>query len=222
MNYSFNIKKILLLIIILFQSSCSKQDSIDGELITVELEELNIDFPTMKINTNGREIVDEPKVMADLSVIENNNQSNFKIGIEIRGSSSQSFPKKSYGFETKNSSYTQDKDYSIGGFPSEEDWILYGPYTDKSLIRNKLVFDLSNSIGFKASNTKFYNLFINDRNNGLYILMEKIKRDVNRVNISTFDQNSNESTSISSPCSNSNFKPFGLTYPFSMFEAFFI
>ena len=46
MNYSFNIKKILLLIIILFQSSCSKQDSIDGELITVELEELNIDFPT--------------------------------------------------------------------------------------------------------------------------------------------------------------------------------
>ena len=162
MNYSFNIKKILLLIIILFQSSCSKQDSIDGELITVELEELNIDFPTMKINTNGREIVDEPKVMADLSVIENNNQSNFKIGIEIRGSSSQSFPKKSYGFETKNSSYTQDKDYSIGGFPSEEDWILYGPYTDKSLIRNKLVFDLSNSIGFKASNTKFYNLFIND------------------------------------------------------------
>ena len=192
MNYSFNIKKILLLIIILFQSSCSKQDSIDGELITVELEELNIDFPTMKINTNGREIVDEPKVMADLSIIENNNVSNYKIGIEIRGSSSQSFPKKSFGFETKNSSYTQDKDYSIGGFPSEEDWILYGPYTDKSLIRNKLVFDLSNSIGFKASNTKFYNLFINDKNNGLYILMEKIKRDVNRVNISPFDQNSDK------------------------------
>ena len=76
MNYSFNIKKILLFVIILLQSSCSKQDSIDGELITVELEELNIDFPTMKINTNGREIVDEPKVMADLSVIENNTQSN--------------------------------------------------------------------------------------------------------------------------------------------------
>ena len=51
---------------------------VDGELITVELEELNIDFPTMKINTNGREIVDEPKVMADLTVIENNTQSNFE------------------------------------------------------------------------------------------------------------------------------------------------
>lgn len=193
MNYSFNIKRILLSIIIILYSSCSKQDSIDdNELITVVLEEPNIDFPTMKINTNGREIVDEPKVMAELAVIENNTQSNFKIGIEIRGSSSQMFPKKSYGFETKNPSYTQDQDESIGGFPSEEDWILYGPYTDKSLIRNKLVFDLSNSIGFKASNTKFYNLFINDENNGLYILMEKIKRDVNRVNISQFDQNSDK------------------------------
>ena len=176
MNYLFNIRRILLFIIIVFHVSCTKQDSFDNnELITVVVEDLNIDFPTMKINTNGREIVDEPKVMADLAVIENNTQSNYKIGIEIRGSSSQSFPKKSYGFESKNSSYTQDQDESIGGFPSEEDWILYGPYTDKSLIRNKLVFDLSNSIGFKASNTKFYNLIINEKNNGLYILMEKIK-----------------------------------------------
>ena len=191
MNYLFNIRRILLFIIIVFHVSCTKQDSFDNnELITVVIEDLNIDFPTMKINTNGREIVDEPKVMADLAVIENNTQSNYKIGIEIRGSSSQSFPKKSYGFESKNSSYTQDQDESIGGFPSEEDWILYGPYTDKSLIRNKLVFDLSNSIGFKASNTKFYNLIINEKNNGLYILMEKIKRDVNRVNISPFNQNS--------------------------------
>ena len=192
MNYSFNIKRILLFIIIILNSSCSKLDSIDDNELITFFEDHNLNFPTMKINTNGREIVDEPKVMADLTVIENNTQSNFKIGIEIRGSSSQMFPKKSYAFETKNSSYTQDQDESIGGFPSEEDWILYGPYTDKSLIRNKLVFDLSNSIGFKASNTKFYNLFINEQNNGLYILMEKIKRDVNRVNISQFDNNSDK------------------------------
>ena len=55
MNYSFNIKRILLSIIIILYSSCSKQDSIDdNELITVVLEEPNIDFPTMKINTSLR------------------------------------------------------------------------------------------------------------------------------------------------------------------------
>ena len=36
----------------------------------------------------------------------------------------------------------------------------YTCYSDKSLIRNKLTFDLSNSIGYSASRTKFYNLFI--------------------------------------------------------------
>tara|TARA_Y200000002_G_scaffold145201_1_gene120087 strand:+ start:6174 stop:7568 length:1395 start_codon:yes stop_codon:yes gene_type:complete len=191
MNSSLNIKRLILLTFLAFHYSCSKQDSFESnELTAVVFDNLSDDFPTMKINTNGRQILDEPKTMADLTVLENDNQSNYKIGIEIRGSSSQSFPKKSYGFESKNSSYTEDIDVSIGGFPSEEDWILYGPYTDKSLIRNKLVFDLSNSIGFKASNTKFYKLFINDENKGLYLLMEKIKRDVNRVNISKFDENS--------------------------------
>ena len=78
------------------------------------------------------------------------------------------------------------------GFPEEEDWILYGPYSDKSLIRNKLTFDLSNSIGYSASRTKFYNLFINNENKGLYVLMEKIKRDKNRVDISKLEDDSIE------------------------------
>ena len=94
------------------------------------------------------------------------------------------FPKKSYGFETKTSDFSDDLDVNLGGFPEEEDWILYGPYSDKSLIRNKLTFDLSNAIGFKASNTKFYNLFINGDSKGLYILMEKIKKGKYRVPIS--------------------------------------
>ena len=42
---------------------------------------------------------------------------------------------------------------------------------------SKLTFDLSNLIGYKASNTKFYNLTINNDFKGIYILMEKIKRD---------------------------------------------
>ena len=159
--------------------------NIENEVITFYDEPVDkINFPSININTNGQEIVDEPKINAGLVVIEDKIETTYNIGIEIRGSSSQMFPKKSYGFETKNSDFSDDLDVSLGGFPEEEDWILYGPYSDKSLIRNKLTFDLSNAIGFKASNTKFYNLFINGDSKGLYILMEKIKRDSNRVNIS--------------------------------------
>ena len=176
-----------------FLYSCSGSDdldlvNIDSEVIIFQENVPNENnLPTMRISTIGQVIVDEPKINAELIVSENNIESDYKIGIEIRGSSSQIFPKKSYGLETRSSDWSEDLDVSLGGFPEEEDWILYGPYSDKSLIRNKLTFDLSNSIGYKASRVKFYNLFINNDYKGLYVLMEKIKRDQNRVDISELE-----------------------------------
>ena len=191
MKFLFKNHIIFFFIILFFITfSCSGPEelsltNIENGLVTLYDDPINeINFPSININTNGQEIVNEPKINAGLVVIEDKTETSYNIGIEIRGSSSQMFPKKSYGFETKNSDFSDDLDVSIGGFPEEEDWILYGPYSDKSLIRNKLTFDLSNAIGFKASNTKFYNLFINGDSKGLYILMEKIKRDSNRVNVS--------------------------------------
>ena len=180
----------------LFFFSCNGPD--DSDLVNLESGSITFyqnepeenNFPSMMVTTNGQEIIDEPKINADLTVVEDNNEIDFKIGIEIRGSSSQMFPKKSYGFETRSADWSEDLDVSLGGFPEEEDWILYGPYSDKSLIRNKLTFDLSNSIGYKASKVKFYNLFINNDYKGLYVLMEKIKRDQNRVDITKLEGDS--------------------------------
>lgn len=80
------------------------------------------------------------------------------------------------------------------GLPEEEDWILQGPYTDKTLIRNKFIYDLSRSIGNYASRTIFVDLNINEEYQGLYVLMEKLKRDKNRIDISKLnpDENSGE------------------------------
>ena len=193
MSYlSLNCKKYFI-VASFFLYSCSGSD--DFDLVNIDSEVINFqenvpnenNLPTMRISTIGQVIVDEPKINAELIVSENNIESDYKIGIEIRGSSSQIFPKKSYGFETRSSDWSEDLDVSLGGFPEEEDWILYGPYSDKSLIRNKLTFDLSNSIGYKASRVKFYNLFINNDYKGLYVLMEKIKRDQNRVDITELE-----------------------------------
>ena len=83
-----------------------------------------INFPSMNINTiDNQEIVDDPKIDAELSVLEDEIETKYNIGIEIRGSSSQMFPKKSYGFETKTEDYSDDLDVSIGGFSEEEDWM---------------------------------------------------------------------------------------------------
>ena len=98
--------KIYFIVSSLFFFSCHGPDdsdlvNIESEVITFyETESEEDTFPSIMVSTNGQEIVDEPKINADLTVVENKNETNFKIGIEIRGSSSQMFPKKSYGFES--------------------------------------------------------------------------------------------------------------------------
>jgi len=151
-------------------------------------------LPLIVLNTEGREIPNEPKIMATMEIINNlggvanttddtPNEYNGSVGLEIRGSSSQGFPKKSYSMETRLPDET-DLDVSLFGFPEEEDWVLYAPYTDKSLVRNVLVYDLSRKMGRYASRTKFVELIKNGEYEGVYVAMERVKRDTFRVDVS--------------------------------------
>ena len=152
-------------------------------------------LPIISIDTQGQLIPDEPKIIARMGVIDNGpgmmnalddpfNNYDDPIAIEVRGSSSQAiFPKKSFGFETRDASL-EDQDVSLLGLPEEEDWILYAPYSDKSLMRNVLVYHLANRLGRYASRTRFAEVVINGEYQGVYVLMERIKRDKNRVDIS--------------------------------------
>ena len=174
---------LLPLLIILLLLSCSKSDSKLEKNQTLGGFQ-GTPLPLIKINTRGKEIKDEPKISASLKIEANKEViEEHLIGIEIRGSSSQMFEKKSYGFETWNEN-NEDLNTELAGFPKEEDWILYGPYSDKTLMRNVLIYQLSNNMGRYASRTDFYELEINDVFMGTYVLMEKIKRDKNRVDIS--------------------------------------
>ena len=177
-------------LILIFLIRCSSWDEDNqntqflNDFIEEEISVEKTPLKLIKINTYGKEIVDEPKISGFFQIFQGNDLiEEHNIGIEIRGSSSQYFPKKSYGFETWDES-GEDLDVSLAGYPEEEDWILYGPFSDKSLIRNVLIYRLSNLIGRYATKTSFYNLQINDEFLGLYVLMEKIKRDKNRVDIS--------------------------------------
>ncbi len=190
------------LLFILIFASCNSIDPItnnsndsNNNIDTVEnnnqfcedcIKSYDFDILTLGVGPEG-EIVDEPKVPAALK-IKNLDSVYFEgtIGIEIRGESSQFFDKKSYGFETWDAQYN-DIDVALIGFPEEEDWILYGPFSDKSLIRNKLIYELSNQMGRYATKTEFVELTINYEYKGLYIFMEKLKRDKNRIDISKLE-----------------------------------
>jgi len=167
-------------------------------MIAEEVEFTSSEHPIVIINTNGQEIVDDPRIVADMGVINNGsgkrnfltdplNGYNGRIAIELRGSATGRYPKGQYRFETQDS-LGENLNVTLLGLPRENDWILYGPYTDdQSLIRNVLAYKLSNDIGRYASRTRFCELVLDDDYRGLYILMEKIKRDNDRVDIRAMD-----------------------------------
>ncbi len=150
-------------------------------------------LPLVVINTNNQSIPDEPKLMCDMGIIYNgvgnrnyltdpwNNYSG-KIGIETRGSSSQGFPKKSYGFELWDVNGNAI-DSSLLGMPKESDWCLIANYTDKSLLNNSLSYYLSREMGWYAPRWQCVEVVINGEYMGVYLLCEKIKRDNDRVDI---------------------------------------
>lgn len=165
---------------------------------------LESNLPIIVINTNGNTIVNEPKVLAGMGIIDNGpgainssddpfNDYDGVIGIEFRGSSSQSFPKKNFGIELRKEGQ-QDTSLSLLGMPAEEDWVLHGPYSDKAQLRNVLTFELWKYTGRYGSRTRFVELILNGDYRGLYVLMENVKRDGDRVDIARLrdDENSGD------------------------------
>ena len=150
-------------------------------------------LPIIMIDTYGSSILDDPRIPAYMGIINNIDAVNYTsdpfnnydghITIELRGNSSQYNEKKPYRIETVDS-LGENNNVSLLGMPEENDWVLYAPYQDKTLIRNVLAYKLSNELGRYASRTRHCELYINEDYKGVYVLMEKIKRDDNRVNIS--------------------------------------
>jgi hypothetical protein len=97
-------KKILLLLFLL-----------NGLLVSAQVTLTSSNLPVISISTHGQTIPDDPKIDATMGIIFNGdgvrnnvidpfNEFNGKIGIEVRGQSSQMFPMKSYSIEIRDSS----------------------------------------------------------------------------------------------------------------------
>ena len=152
-------------------------------------------LPIVVLNTNGKQIVNEPKVMIDMKIIYNgpgkmnaltDTKYDYlgKIGIEFRGSTSQDlFPKKPYGFETWDNA-GKSVNVSVLGLPAESDWIFYPSYNDKTLMHNVFVMKMARDMGgMYSSRTQYVEMVLDNQYMGVYVLMEKIKRDGSRVNV---------------------------------------
>jgi hypothetical protein len=125
------------------------------------------------------------------------------ISINPRGHSSMNLPKKSFSMHTLDASTNQTK-VALLGLPAEEDWILYAPFEDKTMIRDVLAYHLSNQMGQYAPRTRYVELFLSVGDGplsmrdyqGVYVLVERIKRGKERVNIAKLDPEDNAEPEI--------------------------
>lgn len=118
-----------------------------------------------------------------------------RAGMNVRGASSKTWPKKQFKFETWDEE-DNDRDVSLLGMPSESDWLLQAPYFDKTLMRNEFVFHWWRAMGYYSPRTRYVEVFLNpdpgepfgmQHYQGVYLLTEKIKRSAERLDLSRLD-----------------------------------
>ncbi len=189
-------KSIIALLLVLFSWAVMAQNFTDSNLPIVVIE-----------TDGGINIPDEPKVLGTMKIIWHQDGSrnymtdinnpeflNYdgRIGIEMRGSSSQTMlNKKPYAVETREDDGINNRNVSILGMPDENDWVLNSLAFDQTGMRDVLAYELSNRLGQYASRSVYCEVVINGDYKGLYAFMEKIKPDKNRVNIEEMDQTDN-------------------------------
>lgn len=172
------------------------------------------DLPLVVVDTFGRSMNDSTFTEGLMSVVDVEQASgrssltgelNFsgRIGMRVRGSSSTGFAKQQFLFETWDG-LGNDQDASILDFPADSDFILYAPYSEKSLMQNALAYKWSNEIGQYAVRTRYVEVYLNTNGGqinqsdywGVYIVMEKIKRGDDRVDIAKLDPSQNTEPDI--------------------------
>ena len=113
-----------------------------------------------------------------------------RSGIHLRGQSSATFEKAPYRLELRDNA-DDDADHPMLGMPADSDWVLRGPFSDKSLIREALVYDLGREMGMATQRYRFVELYLNVDSGpvaaadyqGVYMLVETIKNSKDRLDL---------------------------------------
>ncbi|MEU7589953.1 CotH kinase family protein [Micromonospora sp. NPDC049230] len=117
-----------------------------------------------------------------------------RAGFRLRGNSSATFEKTPFRLEFWDNA-DDDADYPVLGMPADSDWALRGPFTDKALIREALVYDLGREMGLPAPRYAFAEFYLNTDAApvgagdylGVYMIVETIKNSKDRLDLKQLD-----------------------------------
>ena len=134
------------------------------------------------------------EIVCDVQLVDNEKTNNHitdnatvksQAYINVRGRSSRTFDKVGYNIRliTENG---ENNPQTLAGMDAHHEWILHGPFLDKTLIRNYMWYNIGGEIMDYAPNVRFCEVIINGEYMGVYVLAENITAGENgaRLNLS--------------------------------------
>lgn len=168
-------------------------------VLSEDLAGFNSNLPLVILNTYGEEISGDNRTRGAVRVIDPGTRRAAITGpadhdgrcvLNIRGNVSRRYPKHSLTLRTIDE-LDDKRGVALLDMPKENEWILYAPYVDKSLMRDVLAYELSHRMGQWAPRTRYVEVFLNESRGplgrshyaGVYVLEERVSRARDRVNI---------------------------------------
>ena len=154
----------------------------DGSVKTYTVNILKYSgLPLFYLNTVAPVVSEDDYVTGNL-VIDANSQfpqgiTNIDLQVKGRGNSTWGMPKKPYRLKFNNKT-------PVLGFTTSKNWVLLANYSDKTLMRNAIAFEMGKNFNAKFTPTgRFVELIMNGEYEGNYYLTQQVEVDTNRVNI---------------------------------------
>ena len=174
--------------------------------------DFNSNLPVIMVNTGSKDFPSCPvsgetasknaekmkkKLSVDVKILHDGNiVYDRKARMAYRGSSSLNFQKKSYAFcpgdancgdADKGEDYVKTAKLNMLGIGNayDKDWVLYAAAADPSMLRNRMVFETYQAMrpGEWGVKSRYVELIINGEYKGVYVMMDKITQNKNRVNV---------------------------------------
>lgn len=176
---------------------------VDLEGFSDDAVNFSTSLPILVLDTGGVEIVEDHRVRGKFQLIGGDSLAlgdtshrysltdelavNCYADLNIRGHSSADLSKKSYRVTLfKHQDDIDEDSKSLLGMAADSDWVLYGPYQDLTLMRNVFTYGIARECMEWAPDTRYVELWLNGSYRGLYVLVEKIQVDDNRIQLTDY------------------------------------
>lgn len=150
------------------------------------------DLPIVMISSDNNQPVNSNTIRdASMNVIDKGVGGDHRLTSAVNGHSGRltitenatkyAYPKNHYYITLRDEAGALTS-ASILGLPEGDEWILYAPYNDKTLLRSVLMGEIYSRMRH-VSSPRLFHLFLNDDYMGLYVLLEKMNQHENRIDI---------------------------------------